>query len=301
MSERGSHDSPSLEEIIADSSGGELSLMLLLLLLVTALSILAIGWFARRRRGAEPSKPTWGFEVILAAFGLWILMQLVGGLLGIAVVGGSRVAIPPEEDPMVLIASLVGGGLFSLLFAAGLLKLPAWFGGEPDSLAFSGSMVRGLTTGACTFLLWLPGMISTTLIWASGLLLLGFDLEGEQQQVVQLFTSLSEKGSGALLSLLLLFAVGVAPFVEELLFRGLLFRWLAARFGVGAGILFSSLLFGAVHLEFSGDGLLFGALGPVAALGAVSAWLLHRNGNLWACIGLHATFNLAQLSMLLLN
>jgi len=275
--------------------------MLLLLLLVTALSILAIGWVARRRRGAEPSKPTWGFEVILAAFGLWILMQLVGGLLGIAVVGGSRVAIPPEEDPMVLIASLVGGGLFSLLFAAGLLKLPAWFGGEPDSLAFSGSMVRGLTTGACTFLLWLPGMISTTLIWASGLLLLGFDLEGEQQQMVQLFTSLSEKGSGALLSLLLLFAVGVAPFVEELLFRGLLFRWLAARFGVGAGILFSSLLFGAVHLEFSGDGLLFGALGPVAALGAVSAWLLHRNGNLWACIGLHATFNLAQLSMLLLN
>lgn len=47
----------------------------------------------------------------------------------------------------------------------------------------------------------------------------------------------------------LLGLVIVAPVTEELLFRGWLMRDLAARYGPRAGLLFSSFLFGLVHLE----------------------------------------------------
>lgn len=45
-------------------------------------------------------------------------------------------------------------------------------------------------------------------------------------------------------------AIGIGPgLAEELFFRGLLGRGLVARYGPGAGVLLTSLLFGLVHLE----------------------------------------------------
>ncbi len=51
--------------------------------------------------------------------------------------------------------------------------------------------------------------------------------------------------------LVLLLAIGIvlAPIVEEVLFRGLLFQRLAVKWGLGQGIVVSSVIFGLLHLD----------------------------------------------------
>lgn len=78
--------------------------------------------------------------------------------------------------------------------------------------------------------------------------------------------------------------VVVAPIVEEMVFRGLLFGALAPRIGVLAAALVSAVIFGAVH----GDPVLFPTL---AALGFVSAVAYAATGNLWVSVTLHAVNN----------
>ena len=85
-------------------------------------------------------------------------------------------------------------------------------------------------------------------------------------------------------------AVGVlsmvllAPLVEEIVFRGLLFGALAPRLGVLASALITALLFGAVH----GDLVLFPLL---AVLGFINAIAYAATGNLWVPVILHALNN----------
>ena len=76
----------------------------------------------------------------------------------------------------------------------------------------------------------------------------------------------------------------LAPIVEEITFRGLLFGALAPRMGVLASAFLTALLFGAVH----GDLVLFPTL---AALGLINALAYAATGNLWVPIALHAANN----------
>ena len=89
--------------------------------------------------------------------------------------------------------------------------------------------------------------------------------------------------------LLAVLVVCVAPFVEELVFRGVLLSGLASRMPIGWAMLASAIVFGCVHLpDFKF------AWYPVPALiflGLASAWLRVRTRSLWPSITLHATNN----------
>lgn len=89
--------------------------------------------------------------------------------------------------------------------------------------------------------------------------------------------------------LLALLVVCVAPFVEELVFRGVLLSGLARRMRIGWAIVASALIFGCVHLpDFKF------AWYPVPALvllGLALAWMRVRTRSLWPSITLHATNN----------
>lgn len=89
--------------------------------------------------------------------------------------------------------------------------------------------------------------------------------------------------------LLALLVVCVAPFIEELTFRGVLLSGLARRMPIGWAMLTSAIVFGCVHLpDFKF------AWYPVPALvilGLVSAWLRVHTRSLWPSITLHATNN----------
>ena len=83
----------------------------------------------------------------------------------------------------------------------------------------------------------------------------------------------------------------VVPFAEEIYFRGMLYPWMRDRWGVWPGILLSSLIFGAVHGEFSIAGSAF-------ILGALMAWTFEKSGSLWIAIMIHAINNGVKILML---
>lgn len=83
---------------------------------------------------------------------------------------------------------------------------------------------------------------------------------------------------------LLLMAGMVAPFVEEVVFRGLLYGWLRQRLGIAAGAALSALAFAAAH------GILI--LVPALFLhGLILAVVYERSASLWPPIILHGAFN----------
>ena len=94
----------------------------------------------------------------------------------------------------------------------------------------------------------------------------------------------------ALLSMLVM-AGFVAPFGEELAFRGLLFAWLRGRLGVGAAAVVSGLVFAILH----GVPVLIPAL---TAIGIALALLYQRCGSLWPVILAHGTFNAIMVAAL---
>ena len=86
-------------------------------------------------------------------------------------------------------------------------------------------------------------------------------------------------------------AVAVAPFAEELFFRGFVFGGLAGRWGPVWAAVVSSLLFMAAHLEPI-------SFPPLFVLGLLLAWLYHRNGTLWAPILVHLSNNAIAVGVL---
>ena len=79
-------------------------------------------------------------------------------------------------------------------------------------------------------------------------------------------------------------AVLVAPWTEEVTFRGFLFSSLARRFGFWPGAIVSGLCWAALHGE-SGVLILF------SAEGALLAWLRYRTGSVLPGIGVHGSWN----------
>jgi membrane protease YdiL (CAAX protease family) len=85
----------------------------------------------------------------------------------------------------------------------------------------------------------------------------------------------------------------IAPFVEEITFRGVGFGLLKARFGVEPAIVGSAVLFGLAH------GLVE-ALPLLVAFGIGLAWLRERQGSTIPGMILHGTFNAIAIAASLL-
>ena len=92
----------------------------------------------------------------------------------------------------------------------------------------------------------------------------------------------------------LLIIIFLAPFIEEVLFRGLVFGNLKSKSRVVA-YLVSCLLFALMHVwQFAvvqQDMTYFLLMVQYLVPGAVLAWAYESSGTLWASIGLHAAAN----------
>ena len=95
-----------------------------------------------------------------------------------------------------------------------------------------------------------------------------------------------------LLEIVLLTGV-VAGFVEEVLLRGIIFRWLEEFAGSWAALLVSSLIFGFMH-QMNPGASVWSSLAISIEAGVLlgGAYMLTR--NLWLAIGLHAGWNVTQ-------
>jgi membrane protease YdiL (CAAX protease family) len=84
----------------------------------------------------------------------------------------------------------------------------------------------------------------------------------------------------------------LAPFLEELVFRGVLFAWLRPRLGFWPAAAIAAILHALVHFDA-------GSVAPLTAIFVALAWLYERSGSLWTAAIAHGGHNLISMSLAL--
>jgi membrane protease YdiL (CAAX protease family) len=87
------------------------------------------------------------------------------------------------------------------------------------------------------------------------------------------------------------FACGVAPFCEELVFRAFVFSALSRYFPFGVALVVSGALFGVLHVTDSWPGELLTVGLPLALGGVLLAYVYAKTRCFWANVITHALFN----------
>ena len=80
---------------------------------------------------------------------------------------------------------------------------------------------------------------------------------------------------------------------EEILFRGVLFRWIDEKWGFFAALLISSLLFGALHIGQPGA-TWWSSLAIAIEAGLLLGVAYKYSGTLWLPVGIHWAWNFVQ-------
>jgi membrane protease YdiL (CAAX protease family) len=202
----------------------------------------------------------------LVALAIAVMLFLFANTLGL-VVGKYLPAM--GESGAAIAQAFITATLVLLAYKLGIAHL----GEEPrDDLRISGALPQiGL------------GLLLGTLVFAAVVAVAA---------ALGVYKATGWSGSSAVIPILLGSAVTPA-LVEEMLFRGILFRWFEEFAGTWAALIVSSALFGLVHITNPGatwfstfcifveGGLLLGG-----------AYMLTR--SLWMPIGLHAAWNFTQ-------
>lgn len=76
----------------------------------------------------------------------------------------------------------------------------------------------------------------------------------------------------------------VFPLAEEILFRGILYRWLRGRLGIAGAAGLSAIAFAALHSIPE-------LIPAIAVLGVILALLYELSGSLWTSVLAHAVYN----------
>lgn len=140
----------------------------------------------------------------------------------------------------------------------------------------------------------LAGLVGAIVMWLAvtivGAIQAGFLGHTPTQTAVKLFENAKP---GFWLDVMAVVAVTLAPFAEELVFRGFIFNALWKRLPFSFSALGSGVLFGLAHGQAAG-------IAPLAAGGFVLATVYARSGSLWSSMIAHGTFNGITLALLLL-
>jgi hypothetical protein len=205
-----------------------------------------------------PRDVAWG----LLVFVVWIIFFLSIGALG--------VALELPVDP----------GL-AIVFGEAILVLPAWYfgiykyGATWADLGLRSFQPRALGQGCGLMAL----SLVVNLVYASLLGLFGLEI---QPDIELIFESTD-------LPLALLFGGAVvAPFVEELFFRGFVFSGLRGKWGWPKAALVSAGLFAVAHVIPT-------SILPIFILGLIFAFLYQASGSIWPAILMHMLTNTVAL------
>jgi membrane protease YdiL (CAAX protease family) len=99
--------------------------------------------------------------------------------------------------------------------------------------------------------------------------------------------------------LFLLVATLLVPAAEEVLFRGGLFRYLRTRMPRWVAIASTSVLFGALHVQWSDHMGGLASLLPLIVLAATFCIAYERTGSIVTPIVAHALFNLNMIVLVI--
>ncbi len=179
-----------------------------------------------------------------------------------AVIGATGIWLLPDRSLLPLLTVFFGTGLAAVLISV-----------SPLGLA-NGAQALGLRRVG-----WRPvvlGVVGTTVL-SFAVSQIGVQPEGVKQ------VTDAVRDPAVLIPTLLVLAV-LAPIVEELVFRGLLYGWVAGRWGPLPAFVVSSLVFAAAHAEPAHIML-------VLPLGFWFGWLRWRTNSLWPTLITHMINN----------
>lgn len=219
---------------------------------------------------APERKPFWGYVDLALVMGL-LLAFLAAILLGAAVFVFALPSLRQDQSPLLLPTQIA-------LYAAVYLSLRLVLG-----LRYRKPVLRSLG--------WCAGR-SNLLFVAIGGVLLAFVVSAlaalvHTPKVPSPVESLMN--SPVLLSLFGIMAVTIAPFFEELFFRGFIQPLLTRSLGVIAGIVLTGLVFGSLHApEYS---FAWQYAVAVSLVGIVLGWLRVRSNSIIPCTVMHGAYN----------
>jgi len=137
-----------------------------------------------------------------------------------------------------------------------------------------------IKTGFYSYLLFLPCLFFLAML--SFRFFKNMGLDPQPQQILSVYM---QTDSFYILSTMFFLSCVVAPFAEEVIFRGIIYPALKKSFPVPAAVIASSLFFALLHNEIFALVGLFG-------FGILLAYLFEKYDNLWISIGVHFFNNL---------
>jgi len=151
-----------------------------------------------------------------------------------------------------------------------------------------GSVLRGLGWG----LLFIAVSLALSLVLRA----FGFDQAQAQQFPVE------HAGLAGRIAVVVAGCV-FAPVAEEIFFRGFAFRAMKARKGLVRGLLYSSCLFGVIHITATPFNLASAVaiFVPITAGAMILATAYERSGDLWTSIVAHGANNVFAFTLLFLS
>jgi len=215
----------------------------------------------------QPLTPdtTPAYSVPWSILDTWIAV----GLLVVLNIGLLLVAVLVQWQDVLQSAGVI---LAEMLYLLPVIVIFVWRRVPWSRIGFGG--FDAITMGmGCSLL-----MGAYVIIIVHNLLLFALGVDTQGEAILKAFAELD--------SPIWFFVVGVivAPLVEEIFFRGFLFQGFRQRYGWIAGILISSAIFAAAHLDPV-------ALIPTFLLGAVLAYVYHRSNSVWPGVILHFLVN----------
>jgi len=213
-------------------------------------------------------QPRWRRIVDFPLVALVIAIGLYACALTLGIIIGKQFIAMPQPG-RVTVQAIIDIGLVLAVYKFGIVRL----GEHPrDDLPARGA-IRNLGLG----------------------LLAGFVIFSVVVGVADLVGVYRIVGRGDTSRLLLeLVATAILPgFMEELMFRGILFRWIEEFGGSWAALVVTSALFGLAHI-FNPNATWFSSFAIAVEAGVLLGGAYMLSGSLWLPMGLHAAWNFTQ-------
>ena len=230
---------------------------------------------ARGPSGVETNAPERNFGMLEA-----ILAALLIVFLSLSI--GASVSQPSIQFTA---RNLLGNFLLMVLLVLLIVIVLRLRGIDVGSLGgfYRISFLRVLSTGAILLFFAYP-----LILWSDIITQRIFGGGSSRQNIVEFFS-----GSRTLQQriMIIVFAIAVAPVIEEFLFRFFLYNVIKRYFGRLLGITFSALLFAAAHVHFP-------SFVPLFVLGSCFAIAYEWSGSLLVAMTMHSLFNSLTLTAL---
>jgi membrane protease YdiL (CAAX protease family) len=270
---------------------------LLILGILLASAVLWIRQVQRPRDLLESDKGVSAWSIGWVNFGIFICSMItaviVAQSIGVMIFFDQSAQEQTQLTPETAIASvlLLQIPMIGVFYLARRFY-PGQYAGALNQQEYG--ILEALKKSVPLFVMLLPAVWITTLIWSN--LVIAFEKAGlieslPPQQLVTLFQAGGELWAMITLALM---AVILAPIVEEIIFRGCIYRFLKSQMTILPAQLISSAVFAFMH------GNTFSFI-PLIVVGVLLARVYEKTGSIVVAIWFHAFFNALSLSMLFLT